>query len=152
GSAVGVLERVEIANMHRQTEAREVRLLHELDADEGGRATDVVAVVAGSGNAELFRSLGAARIVDGGRPMNPAAEQILAAIDATTAPEVLVLPNNGNVILAAEQAAGLASKPARVLPTRSLQEGLAALVVYDGFAPTAGNEAAMAEAAAAVGT
>jgi fatty acid kinase len=151
GAAVGVLERVEVANMHRQTEAREERLLHELDDDGGGRATDVVAVVAGSGNAELFRSLGAARIVDGGRTMNPSAEQIRAAIDATTAPEVLVLPNNGNVLLAAEQAAALAARPARVLPTRSLQEGLAALVVYDGFAPADENEAAMGEAAAAVG-
>ena len=127
GAAIGVLERVEVANMHRQTEAREERLLHERDGDDDARATDVVAVVAGTGNAELFRSLGAARIVDGGRTMNPSAEQILAAIDATSAPEALVLPNNGNVILAAEQAAGLASKPARVLPTRSLQEGLAAL-------------------------
>ncbi len=110
GAAAGVLDRIEIANMHRQTEAREERLLPQRPGDGAGRATDVVAVVAGAGNAELFRSLGAARIVDGGRTMNPSAEQIVAAIEATWAPEALVLPNNGNVILAAQQAAGLASK------------------------------------------
>jgi hypothetical protein len=152
GVGCGTLESIEIANMHRQTEAREERLLPQRPGDGGGRATDVVAVVAGVGNAELFRSLGAARIVDGGRTMNPSAEQIVAAIEATSAPEALVLPNNGNVILAAQQAAGLASKPARVLPTRSLQEGLAALVVYDGSAGAEENEAAMVEAASAVGT
>jgi uncharacterized protein len=147
GTAVGVVDGVAIANMHHQTEQREQRLLHE---DEPERATAVVAVVVGDGNARLFRSLGAAATVDGGQTMNPSAEQILAALEQTTAPEALVLPNNGNVILAARQAVGLATKPARVVPTRSLQEGLAALVAYDAGADAAANEEAMTEAAAAV--
>jgi dihydroxyacetone kinase-like predicted kinase len=63
--------------------------------------------------------------------MNPSSGAILAAVDAAPAEEVIVLPNNKNVIMAAEQAAEHAGKPARVLPTRSIQEGLAALVAFD---------------------
>ena len=63
--------------------------------------------------------------------MNPSTEEIVAAVDATPATEVIVLPNNSNVILSAEQAIGLANKPMRVVPTRSVQAGLAAMVAYD---------------------
>jgi dihydroxyacetone kinase-like predicted kinase len=84
--------------------------------------------------------------------MNPAAAEIVAAVEATPAPEVIVLPNNGNVILTAEQAAGLASKPVRVVPSRSVQAGLAAVVRYIASASPEENEAAMREALEAVGT
>ena len=63
--------------------------------------------------------------------MNPSTAEILDAIEATRAPEVVVLPNNGNVIMSAEQAAGLAGKPTHVVPTRSIQAGLTALLAYD---------------------
>ena len=111
GAAAGVLEGIEIANMHRQTEQRESRLL-ELVPDP--RETEVVAVVAGEGNARLFRSLGVTSIVEGGQSMNPSTADILAAVDATSAPGVVVLPNNANVILSAEQAAAHAVKPVLV--------------------------------------
>jgi uncharacterized protein len=149
GVQQGGLAVVEIADMHRQTEQREARLL---DVARGARATDVVAVVAGAGNERLFRSLGARQIVEGGQSMNPSTADILAAIRAATAPEVVVLPNNSNVILAAEQAAEHAAKPVRVVPTGSIPAGLAALVVYDGSRPVDENAAQMADAAAAVGT
>ena len=100
GAARGVLEGIEIANMHRQTEQRETRLL-ELVPDP--RATEVVAVVAGEGNARLFRSLGATSVVEGGQSMNPSTADILAAVDATSAPEVVLLPNNPNVILSSSR-------------------------------------------------
>ena len=149
GAARGVLEGIEIANMHRQTEAREARLL-EARARVEPLATDVVAVVAGDGNARLFAGLGAARVVEGGQSMNPSTAEILAAVEATGAPEVIVLPNNSNVLLGAEQAAAHASKPVRVVPTRSIQAGIAAMVAFDGDADAADNAAEMAEAVAAV--
>ena len=114
--------------------------------------TGVVAVVAGEGNRRLFESYGATRVIEGGQTMNPSTADIVAAIEATPATEVIVLPNNANVILAAEQAAALASKPVRVVPSRSVQAGLAAIVRYLPVARAEENEAAMLEALAQVAT
>ncbi len=114
--------------MHRQTEERESRLL-ELVPEP--RQSEVVAVVAGPGNARLFRDLGATRVVEGGQSMNPATADIVAAVEATAAPEAIVLPNNPNVILAAEQAAAHAGRAVRVVPTRSIPAGIAAMVAFD---------------------
>ena len=126
GTRLGVIERVEIANMHEQTVQREERLLEVVAS-----ATDVVAVVAGDGNRRLFESLGATRIVEGGQTMNPSTSDLVAAIEATTAPEVILLPNNSNVILSAEQAARLAGKRVVVVPTGSIPAGLAAMVAFE---------------------
>src|SRR5207248_118546 len=76
-------------------------------------AAGVVAVVAGDGNRRLFESLGATGIVEGGQMMNPSAAELQVAVDETNAPEAILLPNNDNVVLAAGQAASLATKPAR---------------------------------------
>lgn len=152
GTAAGVIEGVEIANMHRQTAAREGRLLELVPVQADGMLTGVVAVVAGAGNRRLFQSLGAARIVEGGQTMNPPTADIVAAIDSLDAPEALILPNNANVILSSEQALLLALKPARVVPTRSMQAGLAAMVAYDPSLALAENADAMTEAVAAVAT
>jgi DAK2 domain fusion protein YloV len=126
-ATAGTVDRVEIADMHAQIEEREERLL--APAEPGARCA-VVAVCAGEGNRRLFESLGAAWIVEGGQTMNPPTAELLGAIEATSAEEVIVLPDNSNVILAAEQAAELAGRPVRVVPTRSLQEGLTALVAF----------------------
>jgi DAK2 domain fusion protein YloV len=149
GVAQGVVEAIEIANMHRQTEEREARLL-ELVPDP--QECEVVAVVAGDGNARLFRSLGATQIVEGGQSMNPSTAEILSAVEAAAAPEVVVLPNNPNVILSAEQAAEHSAKPVRVVRTRSIPAGIAALVAFDGSRSPEENAAAMEETAAAVVT
>src|SRR5919197_4530143 len=122
GTAIGTVEAVEIADMHRQTEEREKRLTARSAA---------VAVVAGEGNRRLFETLGAGRLVEGGQTLNPPAADLVDAVDATTADEVVLLPNNANVILAAGQAAKLAHRPVHVVPTRSLQEGLTALVAFN---------------------
>jgi uncharacterized protein len=147
GAAQGVLEGVEIANMYRQTERREERLLQVAE-----NASDVVAVVAGEGNRAIFESLGAARVVEGGQSMNPSTADLVAAVEAVAAPEALLLPNNSNVILAAEQAARAAEKPVEVVPTDSIPAGLAAMVVFDGTRAAAENAAAMREALEAVAT
>jgi DAK2 domain fusion protein YloV len=151
GTAVGTLEQVEIANMHKQTEQREERLLHVLP-DSPPSPSEVVAVVAGAGNRALFESSGATQIVEGGQSMNPSAAELVAAIERTRAPSVFVLPNNSNVILAAEQAARLSSKDVRVIRTDSIPAGLAALVAFDASKDADKNAAAIEEALASVAT
>jgi hypothetical protein len=131
GTAVGVIDRVEIANMHEQTVRREERLLRAVPDPPEERASAAVAVVAGSGNRRLFESLGAGRVVEGGQTMNPSTADLLAAIEAVDAAEVVLLPNNSNVVMAAEQAAKLAPQLVEVVRTDSIQAGLAAMVVYD---------------------
>jgi DAK2 domain fusion protein YloV len=151
-TGLGTIEGVEIANMHRQTEEREERLAApRLDAIPT-LETGLVAVSPGEGNRRLFESYGATRVIEGGQSMNPSAAEIVAAIDGTPASEVIVLPNNSNVVLTAEQAAGLTAKPVRVVPSRSVQAGLAAIVRYISTATAAENEAAMLEALDAVAT
>ena len=147
---VGVVEGVEVANMHRQTVAREERLLHAVPDAEN--RTDVVAVVAGAGNRLLYESLGAAAVVEGGQSMNPSTADIVSVLKGTTAPEAIVLPNNSNVIMSAEQAASLAERPVHVVPTRSIQAGLAAMVAYDASRSADENAAAMRDAVEVIAT
>src|SRR5207249_6567919 len=126
--------------MHEQTVQREERLLHAVPDAQ----TYVVAVVAGEGNRRIFESFGAC-VVTGGQSMNPSVGEISEALDGAVAPEAIVLPNNGNVIETARQAADHAQLNALVVPTRSMQEGLAAIVAFDPaeFAET--NVKAMTE-------
>jgi dihydroxyacetone kinase-like predicted kinase len=102
-------------------------------------------VVAGDGNRRLFESLGATKIVEGGQTMNPSTAELVEAIESTPAAEVVLLPNNSNVILSAEQAAGLVDKPVTVVPTDSLPAGLAAMLAFDPERPAAENAEAMNE-------
>jgi uncharacterized protein len=154
-TAIGVVEGVEIANMHVQASQREERLLDGTPAALPALATletGLVAVCPGQGNRRLFESLGATRVIEGGQTMNPSTADLVEAIEATPADEVLVLPNNANVIMAAEQAAGLASKAVRVVPSRSVQAGLAAMARYVPTNTPDENERDMLEALAAVAT
>jgi DAK2 domain fusion protein YloV len=148
GLARGQLEGIEIANMHQQTQRREERLLRA--APETSDTCAVVAVSTGDGNRKLFESLGAI-VVDGGRTMNPSTADLVQALESAPAAEVVVLPNSGNVIMAAEQAADHTSKKARVVPTRSLQAGLAAVVAFDATLGAEDNASAMAEVEVATG-
>ncbi len=94
---------------------------------------------------ELFESLGV-RVLDGGPTLNPSTYDLLAAIHALPAEEVVVLANSPNVVMAAERAAELSDKTVRVVPSRSLQAGLAAAVSLDPARGAAENARAMAEA------
>jgi hypothetical protein len=143
-TSVGVIEEVDVKNMHVQTAEREERLQAAEPTLSG-----VVAVAAGAGTKKLFESLGAS-VVEGGQSMNPATSDIVEAIEALPAAEAVVLPNNKNVILAAEHAVGATAKPARLVPTRSVQAGLGAMVCFDGHRSAEENAAEMEEAAAGV--
>jgi DAK2 domain fusion protein YloV len=139
----GVIEEVDIKNMHVQTADRTERLEREAGV------TGAVAVVLGAGNRRLFESLGAST-VEGGETMNPSTADLLAAVEALPEQGVVLLPNSKNVVLAAEQAAEQSGKDVRVIPTRNLQAGLGALVAFDVGRPLDENVAEMEEAAAAV--
>jgi fatty acid kinase len=152
GTELGVVEGVEIANMHVQTAQREERLLESAPAPIATLETGLVAVCPGRGNRRLFESLGATRVIEGGQSMNPSAANILEAIEAVPTDTVLVLPNNSNVVLTAEQAAALSEKTVRVIPSKSVQAGFAAM---SRFVPTSSpeeNEEAMLEELAAAVT
>ncbi len=90
----------------------------------------VVAVSVGEGNAELFRSLGVDIVLSGGQSMNPSTEDLLGAITSLSAHHIILLPNNPNIIMAAKQAAELAERPVTVLPTRTLPQGMAAMLAF----------------------
>jgi hypothetical protein len=141
----GGISEVEINDMHQQTRERDQRLAAARRA--GGTA--VVAVVAGEGNKELFRELGCAAIVDGGQSMNPSAAQLLEAVEQLESSDVVILPNNGNVVLTAEQAAGMSPRHIVVVPATSIPAGIAAMVAFEATADAAANVAAMEEALAA---
>jgi uncharacterized protein len=155
GTAVGAIDRIEIANMHLQTRQREDRLLAAVpDLPPVATRTGVVAVVAGAGNRRLFESLaepvGPIRIVEGGQTMNPSTAELVAAVEALASEEAVLLPNNANVLLAAEQASLHVERPVEVVPADSLPAGLAAMVAFDGGRSAAENAAEMREAVAAV--
>jgi uncharacterized protein len=126
----GDVQRLDVADMREQIAAREARLQQV--------RTGVVAVATGEGMRSLFEGLGA-HVVDGGATLNPSTYEILAGIHEVAAEEVLVLPNSPNVLLAAQEAAKLSEKDARVVPSRSPQAALAALVELDPEADCATN-------------
>ena len=149
-TARGVLSEIEIDNMREQTAAR-TRRLEEARASASEPVAEtavcqVVAVVAGEGNKALFRSLGVDLIVDGGQSMNPSAEDLLRAVDSARSQSVIILPNNGNVVMTAEQTVGLTQKDVHVVPSRSIQAGLSAAVVFDRRGTGADNSRVMGEA------
>jgi len=114
--------------------------------------TAVVAVCSGSGLEELFGQLGVQGIVTGGQTLNPSTAELLDAVTRVNADQVIVLPNNKNIIPVAEQLDGLTSKVVQVVATRSMPEALAALVVYDPEASCDVNGASMASAIGAMTT
>ena len=136
----GVVSHLDVADMRAQIAERDERLaVHEPEAVCGA-----LAVVVGEGMRSLFESLGV-RTLNGGPTLNPSTYDLLAAIHATPAEQVLVLPNSANVFMAAERAADLSDKTVYVVPSRSQQAGLAAAVSLDPFRGAAENAAEMTQ-------
>ena len=158
----GTLELAKIENMRTQAEdlaaGRHIQSTDDLEDDhdhqEGGRKIaapekkyGVVAVAAGDGLAAVFRDLGADGVISGGQTMTPSTDDIIKEIDATPAEIVFVLPNNGNIIMAAQQCVPLAEgKKVVVLPTKTVPQGISALMVMDPEAEEETNVASMTEA------
>ncbi len=153
GLEYGALVSSKIENMRAQNKAKggasTQKKFEKVDPVEG--EIGFVAVAAGDGLKSLFNDLGCENVVSGGQTMNPSTDDILAAVQATPAATVFVLPNNKNIIMAAEQAVPLADRRIVVLPTRTIPQGLAAMLAYDPENDADTNSVDMFEAAKKVG-
>ncbi len=137
-AGAGAVSHLDVADMREQVQQRSERLTKSSMAV----CCAALAVTTGEGTRSLFESLGV-RVLDGGPTLNPSTYDLLAAIHAIPAEEVVVLPNSANVVMAAERAAELSDKSVRVVPSRSVQAGLAAAVSLDPSRGAAANAAAM---------
>jgi dihydroxyacetone kinase-like predicted kinase len=111
-----------------------------------------VVVAPGPGLATVFESLGASFVVAGGQTMNPSTEELLKAVDSTPTDEVIILPNNKNIVMAAEQAASLSEKQVEVVRTITVPQGISALLSLNYQADLATNVRTMGDAAEAIET
>jgi len=106
----------------------------------------IVTVAMGEGIAELFESIGATKVIEGGQTMNPSTEDIVQAIKDANADTVVILPNNSNIVMAANQAADVAGQHVIVIPTKTVPQGMAALLAFNPALGADENEAAMLDA------
>jgi DAK2 domain fusion protein YloV len=175
GLSIGSLSRISVENLDNQArDVRETRAasftgvaLDELDTvaaagssgsgpAPGSRPAPpvptlaVMAVAPGEGLAAIFREFGVAAIVQGGQSANPSTGELMAAIEALEAREIIILPNNANVVLAARQVASMTDRPVVVVPTRNAAEGFAALLALDPQLDAAANAGPMTEAGRAI--
>lgn len=158
----GPLTNIKIDNMrfqHRNAERGTENAKEEIKHSEQAQAPveptkdyGFVSVVAGDGFIELFKELGADNIVSGGQTMNPSTDDILSAIEATPARHVFVLPNNKNIIMAAEQTVNLADRKVSVLQTKTLTQGVSAMLNFSETEDVENNLLNMMKAAEAVHT
>ncbi|MFT9817265.1 DAK2 domain-containing protein [Lysinibacillus sp. NPDC056185] len=112
----------------------------------------IVTIAMGEGVAELLRSIGASYVIEGGQTMNPSTEDIVKAVQEIGAEKVLILPNNKNIVMAAEQAVELLDIEAAVVPTKTIPQGMAAILSFNPEAAVEMNQATMTEAFANVKT
>lgn len=164
----GYLTNFKIENMHEQFLARQRQakgLEKQAQAEASNAAQEFpyaaadpeqpfgfVAVAAGEGLKDVFTDLGVTAVVSGGQTMNPSTEDILAAVQSVPAETVFVLPNNKNIIMAAEQAQKIADRRVVVLPTRTVPQGITAMLNFDPDAAVDANTIAMTQAAEKIGT
>ncbi len=146
----GPLLTVKIENMREQHTAKVVEGTADAPRERviapPEKKFGFVAVAAGEGLESVFTDLGVDQMVRGGQTMNPSTDDLLHAIDAVPAETVFILPNNKNIIMAAEQAAPLSEKEVIVLPTKNIPQGMTAMLAFDGSAETEANRSAMVEA------
>ncbi|ATO43971.1 DAK2 domain-containing protein [Loigolactobacillus coryniformis subsp. coryniformis] len=143
GHEYGSMLKIKIDNM---------RLQHEtiLEQDQANEAEaqepidfGIIAIASGKGVGTLFKSLGATTILNGGQTMNPSTQDILDAIKSANAKQALILPNNGNIILAAQEAAKVADIPVAIVPSKTISQGMTSLLSFNPDNSLADNEAQM---------
>ncbi|MFD1550284.1 DAK2 domain-containing protein [Levilactobacillus fuyuanensis] len=156
GQEFGDLAKVKVDNMRMQQET-----IMEHDEESAATAapvaeaeapadTAIIAIAAGDGLATLFKSLGVTHVVNGGQTMNPSTQDIVDAINNSKAKRAIVLPNNKNIFLAAEQAAQVADVPTVIVHSKTVSQGMTAMLGYNPDAELDDNQAAMEENLAAV--
>lgn len=146
GLRFGELSNIKIDNMREQhshnMEYAELAMADNSPEKDFG----ILSVAMGEGIANLFKDLNADYIIEGGQTMNPSIEDILNAANKVRAKEIFILPNNSNIVLSAKQAAELSDKPIHVIPTKSIPQGLAALIAYNPELPIDENSNLMLKA------
>jgi DAK2 domain fusion protein YloV len=155
GVGIGSLLDINIENLQEQslTYAAESQIEHAGEEVSPVRQQiSTVAVVAGSGFEKVFRSIGLTAIVPGGQTMNPSTEELLAAVEAVDGKQVILLPNNSNVILSARQVVNLANKEVYIVPTESMPQGIAGLLGFNFESDFESNCKTMTEAAKSIQT
>ena len=163
GLTVGALSRISVENLDNQAHDLRERRAATFTATSSTApsvpapdtaapvpALGVLAVVAGDGLAAIFRDFGVAGVVHGGQTANPSTGELFTAIEGVAAREVIILPNNPNVVLAARQVASMSERPVVVVPTRNAAEGFAALLAFEPNNDAAANAGPMTEAARAI--
>lgn len=158
GQEFGDLAKVKVDNMRMQ---QETIMEHDEEAaadagvatataDEAPADTAIIAIAAGDGLATLFKSLGVTYVVNGGQTMNPSTQDIVDAINQSQAKRAIVLPNNKNIFLAAEQAAKVADIPSVIVHSKTVSQGMTAMLGYNPDAELEDNQASMEENLSAV--
>ena len=142
----GQISEVHIHNMQLQSAERTAKLAAEEGVAAERKPLGFVAVAAGEGNARILESLGVDVVVSGGQTMNPSTKDLLEAVGRVNADAVIVLPNNKNIVMAAQSAAQLATVPCAVVPTHSVPAAFAALFGADADATLEENVESMTEA------
>ncbi|MGP1588559.1 DAK2 domain-containing protein [Oribacterium sp. oral taxon 102] len=156
GLTMGYLSKMKVDNMrleHHETlikDASKLAAMEKLAAErkmaEPEKEFGFIAVSAGDGLKEIFTGIGVDYVISGGQTMNPSTEDILKAVEAVNAKHIFILPNNKNIILAANQAAELVTdKELLVIPTKTIPQGITAMIGYDSEASAEANRAAMTE-------
>ena len=159
----GQLSRMKIDNMREEHQEKLIRDAEKVAAQqkeeeaqkkkkEPRKSVGFIAVSIGEGMNDIFRELGVDYIIEGGQTMNPSTDDILQAVEATPARHVFVLPNNKNIIMAAEQAVHLADRGVSVVATKTIPQGITAMLSFDPEADADANSIAMMEAAGRVST
>lgn len=146
GQQFGDLQTVKVDNMRWQQEEimkEDQPAQPTAAAPQETPATAVIAVASGDGVAKLLQSLGVTQVIAGGQTMNPSIQDLADAINQSGAKQALILPNNGNIFMAAEQAAQVADIPVQIVHTKTIAQAMSALLEYNPEASLADNQAAM---------
>lgn len=142
GLQFGDIRTVKIENMREQHRAI---VGEETSEPSEKKRYGIVAVAMGDGIANIFRSLGVDRVIAGGQTMNPSTEDIVKALKKIPADHYIILPNNGNVVMAAEQAGNVIEQPVTVIPSKTVPQGLSAMLTFDADAEAEENRVNMSE-------
>jgi DAK2 domain fusion protein YloV len=152
GANVGTLSHIIVENMQEQYQEFVLGQTQQAPTVEEISDIATVAVASGHGLARVFESLGVSTVVQGGQTMNPSCEDLLKAIEAASVDNVILLPNNSNVIMAAEQAKALSPREVLVVPTKTMPQGIGAMLAFNYQADLETNARVMARAAGDVET
>ncbi|MGX7049479.1 dihydroxyacetone kinase [Lactococcus piscium] len=145
GLKYGALVKVKVDNMREQHDAQVIKEANAPTKAAEIKEFGVIAIAAGEGLAKIFKDMGVDYVISGGQTMNPSTEDIVKAIELVNARNVIILPNNKNIFMAAQSAADVVDIPAKVVESKTVSQGLTALLAFEGNKTLAENVADMTE-------